>query len=217
MLSIVLPTKNEKENVGPLFQRIEEALEGVDYEVVVVDDSDDDTAEIAAALGERAAYDVRVIRRGREERAGGLSAAVVRGARAASAPWVCVMDADLQHPPEVIRELLLRAADGDVDVVVASRYCPSGDSNGFGRLRAFVSQTVTKSARLLFPRRLQGVSDPMSGFFLLRREGIELDRLRPQGFKILLEILATHGGLRRAEIPFEFGTRYAGDSKASLR
>jgi glycosyltransferase involved in cell wall biosynthesis len=215
-LTIVLPTKNERGNIGPLFARLEEALEEVDFEVVVVDDSDDETAEIAAALGEHTPFGVRVIHRPREERSGGLSAAVVRGVRAASARWVCVMDADLQHPPDVIRALLLRAGGGDVDMVVASRYCPSGASKGFGRLRAFVSQAVTKSARVLFPRRLRGVSDPMSGFFLFRREGVELDRLRPQGFKILLEILATHGALRRAEVPFEFGTRHAGDSKASL-
>jgi dolichol-phosphate mannosyltransferase len=216
-LSIVLPTKNEQENIPALFARIEESLGRTDFEILVVDDSDDDTAKIAEELGERTQYEVRVIKRGKEQRGGGLSSAVVAGARTAEAPWVCVMDADLQHPPEVLSELLQRAAYGNVDVVVASRYCSTGSATGFGKLRALVSRAVTASARVLFPRRLQGVSDPMSGFFLFRRDAVELDRLRPQGFKILLEILAAHDGLRRAEVPFQFGVRNAGDSKASVR
>jgi dolichol-phosphate mannosyltransferase len=217
VVSIVLPTKNEQENIPYLFKRIEKELGRNELEVIVVDDSDDNTAEVARETGSHASYDVRVIKREQDERGGGLSSAVVAGARAAKAPWVCVMDADLQHPPEVVDELLRRAESGDVDVVVASRYCSDGSASGFGHLRAFVSRTVTKSASWLFPRRLRGVSDPMSGFFMFRRDSVDLDRLQPQGFKILLEILATHGSLRKAEVPFTFGSRIAGDSKASLR
>lgn len=217
VLTIVLPTKDERENIPRLFEAIERALGPTALEVVVVDDSDDDTAEIALETGEQVPYDVRVIKRQKDERSGGLASAVVEGTRSARAPWVCVMDADMQHPPDVVRELLDRAEWGDVDVVVASRYCEDGSSNSFGRARSLISRAVTGSARLLFPKRLQGVSDPMSGFFVFRREAVDLGRLRPQGFKILLEILASHGDLRRAEVPFEFGTRAAGDSKASLR
>ena len=216
-VSIVLPTRNEQENIPYLFKRIEKALGRNDLEIIVVDDSDDNTAEVAERAGSRAPYDVQVIKREHDERSGGLSSAVVAGARAAKAPWVCVMDADLQHPPEVVGELLQRAESGDVDVVVASRYCSDGSASGFGHVRSFVSRAFTRSACWLFPHRLRGVSDPMSGFFMFRRDSVDLDRLRPQGFKILLEILATHGSLQRAEVPFQFGSRNAGDSKASLR
>ncbi len=216
-VSIILPTKNEQGNIPALFAQIEQALGGSDIEVIVVDDSDDKTAEIASEAGERMPYSVRVIRRDENERRGGLSSAVVAGTRSARGRWVCVMDADLQHPPEVVGELLDRAESDDADLVVASRYCSNGSSSGFGHVRAFVSRAVTRSACLLFPRRLQGITDPMSGFFLFRRESVDLDRLQPQGFKILLEILATHQSLRRDEVPFQFGTRNAGDSKASMR
>jgi dolichol-phosphate mannosyltransferase len=216
-VSIILPTKNEQGNIPQLFTCIDQALGRRDIEVIVVDDSDDDTAEIASEVGEHARYSVRVIKRDENERRGGLSSAVVAGTRSARAPWICVMDADLQHPPEVVGQLLDRAECGDVDLIVASRYCTNGSASGFGHLRAFVSRAVTRSACVLFPRRLQGVTDPMSGFFLFRRDSVDLDRLKPQGFKILLEILATHGGLRRAEVPFQFGIRNAGDSKASVR
>ena len=125
------------------------------------------------------------------------------------------MDADLQHPPAVIPDLLARAEADDVDMVVASRYCRDGALN-FGAGRALLSLASTNAARILFPRRLRRVSDPMSGFFLVRRSSVPLDRLRPRGFKILLEILVRARKLRVDEVPFEFGVRHSGESKASL-
>ncbi len=129
------------------------------------------------------------------------------------------MDADLQHPPEIIERLVARANEGDADVVLASRHCDGGETAdpAFSGLRSFLSWGSTASARLLFPARLRGVTDPMSGFFLVRRDALELDRLRPRGFKILLEILGRTRGLKIAEVPFTFGERHAGESKASLR
>jgi putative flippase GtrA len=125
------------------------------------------------------------------------------------------MDADLQHPPAVIPDLLARAEAGDVDVVVASRYCENGALK-FGAGRALLSLASTNAARILFPRCLRRVTDPMSGFFLVRRESVQVDRLRPRGFKILLEILVRARKLRVDEVPFEFGVRHSGESKASL-
>jgi hypothetical protein len=125
------------------------------------------------------------------------------------------MDADLQHPPELVPELMRRAVEGDLDLVVASRRCEGG-ADGFGLLRGLLSEISTFAARRLFPQRLRTISDPMSGFFLLRRDAVTLERLRPRGFKILLELLLRNPDLRVDEVPFRFGRRYAGESKASL-
>ena len=213
-VSIVVPTRNEAGNVGPLVDRLAELP--LEAEVVFVDDSTDDTPAAVERAGQRSEILVRLIHRRPEERKGGLGGAVVEGLRAARAPWVCVMDADLQHPPERVQALVARAEEGDVDLVVASRYANGGTSN-LGAARGAVSRLSNLAARLLFPRRLRGVTDPMTGFFLVRKDAIDPDALRPQGFKILLEILARTRNLRVTEIPFDFGERYAGASKASLR
>jgi hypothetical protein len=127
------------------------------------------------------------------------------------------MDADLQHPPELLGALLEEARRSNADVVVASRYCPGGDVGDFSALRTTLSRSSALLARALFPRRLRRVSDPLSGFFLIRRGAVDLTCLRPRGFKILLEILVRGGPLTTGEVPFRFGERYAGESKASLR
>ena len=127
------------------------------------------------------------------------------------------MDADLQHPPELVAALLEQAESRELDVVVASRYCDQGDTGSFGWARAMASRSTTTAARLLFPRRLRSVTDPMSGFFLVRRDALDLDRLRPRGFKILLELLVRHPDLRAAEVSFTFGERRFGRSKAGIR
>jgi glycosyltransferase involved in cell wall biosynthesis len=217
LLSIVVPTKDERDNVAALVERLEAALPTVAMEVIFVDDSTDGTAELVEELAVESERDLVVLRQERQRRICGLGAAVVQGIRAARAPWVCVMDADLQHPPELIAALLEQGESRDIDIVVASRYSADGDANGFGWARAMASRSTTTAARLLFPHRLRDVRDPMSGFFLVRREALQLDGLRPRGFKILLEILVRHPHLRAAEVSFEFGERYAGRSKASVR
>ena len=140
------------------------------------------------------------------------------GIRAARAPFVCVMDADLQHPPELLEEMYLRG-DGD-GLGPGGRRAVSargGDKGTFGRLRSALSRLSTRAAVLLFPTRLWHVTDPMSGCFIVRREAVDLDRLRPRGFKILLEILVRTPGLRVSEVPLGFGERHAGHTKASAR
>lgn len=213
-LSLIVPTFNEGPNVRELLRRLAETLDSSVYEVVFVDDSTDDTPDIIRAAAAESAAPVRLIHR--ETPTGGLGGAVVTGIHAAKADWCLVMDGDLQHPPEVIPQLLARAARGDVDVVVASRYISGGTSTGLaGAVRATVSRVSTLLTKAMFPRKLHGCSDPMTGFFLLRRSTVELDALRPRGFKILLEILARRQ-LRLAEVPFNFAERYAGESKASF-
>ena len=217
LLSIVVPTKNECDNVCALVERLEEVLPTVAMEIIFVDASTDATPDLIEALAPRCSHDVVLVRQRPDRRRSGLGGAVVQGLRAARAPWVCVMDADLQHPPELIAELLEEAESGDLDLVVASRYCDRGSADGLGWTRAMASRSTTGVARLLFPRRLRDVTDPMSGFFLLRRDAIKVDALRPRGFKILLELLIRHPALRAAEVSFTFGERHAGRSKATIR
>ena len=218
-LSLVIPTRNEADNVGELVARLDRALADATVEYIFVDDSDDGTEERLEEVRSRSHRPIRIIHRGEEDRADGLAGAVTEGMRAARGTWICVMDADLQHPPEVVERLVARAAEGDVDLVLGSRRREGGgvSTGGFTAIRSFLSQGSALSARLLFPKRLRNVTDPMSGFFLVRREAVDLDRLRPRGFKILLEIVARTPDLRVAEVPFYFDKRYAGESKASMR
>jgi glycosyltransferase involved in cell wall biosynthesis len=215
-VSVVIPTRNEAQNIEPLVGRLQEQLPFA-AEIIFVDDSSDDTPAAVERAARQAAIDVRLIHRSPGEREGGLGGAVLAGLRAARGTWVCVMDADLQHPPERVPDLLARAMQGNVDVVVASRYTAGGSPGSFGAAREAVSRLSNLGSRVCFPRRLRGVTDPMSGFFILRKDALDIDRLRPRGFKILLEILARSRGLRVGEVPFQFGERFAGDSKASVR
>jgi dolichol-phosphate mannosyltransferase len=217
-VTIVVPTYNESDNVPELVRRLEAVREqaGID-EVIFVDDSTDDTPAVIERTSKLAAVPVRLVHRTEAERAGGLSGAVVAGIAAAHSPWVLVMDADLQHPPEDVPRLMAAADGPNVDTVVASRYCAGGAAQGLDSgLRRLVSTGSTRLASLLFPLRLRRCTDSMTGFFAVRRDAIDLESLRPRGFKILLEILVRHR-VRVVEVPFVFATRRSGDSKASMR
>ncbi len=222
-LAVIVPTRNEAGNVATLVGRLGRALEhvrddGVVCEILFVDDSDDDTP--AAIEDVRSTWDGEIwcVHRRPGERWGGLGGAVVDGLRVTGADWICVIDGDLQHPPELVPSLFDRARSvgREVDLVVASRYCAQGSSQGLDLARTAISRLMTNVARLALPGHLNGVSDPMSGFFMVRHQAIRVGELRPDGFKILLEILVRSPGLRVAEIPFAFGDRHAGESKASL-
>jgi dolichol-phosphate mannosyltransferase len=216
-LCVVVPTFNERGNIAELVRRLTLALEGTAAEVIFVDDSTDDTPRVIEGVARSASLPVRLLHRPAGQRTGGLGGAVLAGFRAARAPWCLVMDGDLQHPPELAPALLSRGVAGSADVVVASRYCGGGDAGGLANgLRRAVSSTSTILTRAMFPRRLRDCTDPMTGFFAIRREGVDLDGLRPRGFKILLEILARQD-LHVVEEPFVFGERFDGESKASLR
>jgi dolichol-phosphate mannosyltransferase len=217
VLTVIVPTKNEAGNIEPLLRRVEDAVGDAATEVIFVDDSSDETPAVITRAAEISGLDVRVVHRPPEQRADGLGGAVVEGIRAASGEWVCVMDADLQHPPEIIPQLLQRARADRVDLVIASRFAPTAEVGGLNALRVVASLLTRLSAQLLFPQRLSRVADPLSGFFLFKRLAVDPDRLRPRGFKILLEILVRFPALTTAEVPFHFQARYSGASKADTR
>jgi dolichol-phosphate mannosyltransferase len=217
LLSVVVPTRNEAGNVGPLVERLQAALAGVHAELCFVDDSDDETpALLERLMAEQAGGQVRCLFRSGSERQGGLSTAVVAGLRMAAGRYVCVMDADLQHPPETIRDMLA-AAQGGADVVVGSRYVAGGSVGGLdGLTRRMVSRGATRVARLLFSEARQ-TADPLSGFFLCRRALLDGIEFRPVGFKILLELLVCVPGIEVRDVPLRFQPREAGVSKASMK
>jgi dolichol-phosphate mannosyltransferase len=217
-LSVIVPTRNEAENVDMLLQSIRQAIMGTNTEVIFVDDSTDDTpAVVNAAIGKFPELHVRLIHRTGEERTGGLGGAVVVGLQAAQAEYACVMDGDLQHPPSLLPVLLKTAIDQQVDLVVATRRSQASEVSGLNTVRNLISKTLDLIARGFFPRQLRGVSDPLTGFFLVRVDSIAINSLRPKGFKILLEILVRNPSLKKGEVPFHFGERFAGQSKASAK
>jgi dolichol-phosphate mannosyltransferase len=220
-LTVVVPTRNEAGNIDLLIDRLGAALAGWAAELLVVDDSDDDTPRRVlrrAEAGRTEGLALRVLHRAPGARAGGLGTAVVLGLAEARGRWVVVMDGDLQHPPELVPELVAAGRRTNADIVVASRHVTGGDAGGLdGAARAAVSGAATRLAQAAFPRRLGGISDPMSGFFAVRPAALELDQLRPDGFKILLEILVRTPRLRTHEVGFAFAPRHAGDSKASAK
>lgn len=218
--SIVIPVMNESDNILPLVRRIYAAVRGLNVEVIFVDDSRDslsvDAVTVAGSMYNDASFDVRILHREGEKRWGGLSGAVADGMKIALSNQVLVMDGDLQHPPEIIPAMLDAAQSHDV--VIASRYCDGGSAGGLdGGIRHIVSRGSTMLAKLFFPKRLRTVSDPMTGFFLIDTTKIIPSRLRPKGFKILLEILATHPRLTRTEVALQFAERVAGESHGSLK
>lgn len=217
-LTVVLPTRNERDNVAPLLAALVPALDGILAELVVVDDSTDGTAEEFARHADSLPFPLRLVVRPPADRRRGLAADVVRGFGAALGDYVCVMDADLQHPPALARELLETAQQERADVVIASRYVAGGSAGGLANgLRHAASQSSNLVTRLLFPRRVWPVRDPMSGCFVARRAVLRRGRLRPVGYKILLEVLVRCRPRHVRELPYQMDSRHAGHSKANLR
>ncbi len=209
-LSVIVPTFNERDNVTTLFRRLETALADVAFEVIFVDDnSPDGTWEVVRALA-REDGRVRCIRRiGRR----GLSGACIEGILASSAPFAAVIDADLQHDETQLSKMLALLQGGEFDLVVGSRYVEGGSADSFNRQRAGASALATEVAKRVLRVK---IADPMSGFFMIRRDRFEqlAPQLSTQGFKILLDIVATaRGSLRVKEIPYAFGSRLHGESK----
>ena len=214
ILSVIVPTFNESQNVAELMRRLERALDGVAWEAVIVDDnSPDGTSAVAKAIAAKNPR-LRCIRRlGRR----GLAGACLEGILSSSAPYVAVIDGDLQHDEAVLPRMLKRLAGDEADLVVGSRYTEGTVGDGLSGSRKTYSHTATGLARQLLGTDL---SDPMSGFFMVRRECFEqvADRLSPIGFKILLDLVLTaHGNLRIAEEPYTFRERHAGESKFDMR
>jgi dolichol-phosphate mannosyltransferase len=209
-LSLIVPTFRERDNIAPLVQQIARSLDGVDYEVVFVDDdSRDGTEELIAELS--AKYPVRIVVRKDKK---GLASAVVDGFAHARGRAVGVMDADLQHPPQVL-PALLRALEDGADMAIGSRYVKGGGCEGWSLMRRFMSKGAGVLAHLFLPTT-RGIADPMSGYFMFRPEVIAGASLHPTGYKILLEILVAGSPHRVTEVPFMFVTRERGESKLRL-
>jgi dolichol-phosphate mannosyltransferase len=209
-LSIIVPTFNERENVAELTDRLRQCLEHRSWEVIFVDDdSPDGTADLVREL---AAVDwrVRCIQRiGRR----GLSSACIEGMLATSAPYLAVIDADLQHDERLLPKMLDTLKQGEADIIVGSRYAPGGDISEWNPGRARISRFATRLSRGLVPEDL---TDPMSGFFMMRRS-VFIDTVRELsaiGFKILTDLFASFPQpLRFKELPYRFRHRHAGKSK----
>lgn len=209
-LTVVIPTYSERENIAELVDRLAQTLSGIAWEAVFVDDDSlDGTALLAKTIAARDPR-IRCIRRvGRR----GLSGACIEGILSSSAPVVAVMDADLQHDETLLPEMFGAIEDG-ADLVIASRYVAGGSSDaGFSGIRQWGSEVATRAARALMGIR---VSDPMSGFFMIRRDVIEKHAaaLAGEGYKLLMDILWVAGkSLRIMEISYHFRERRAGESK----
>lgn len=212
MVAIVIPTFNEASNVEQLVARIRSAMAGTQYEVLFVDDSTDQTPDV---LGRIAAQDPRVRYIHREGQRG-LASAVVAGFEQARGDVLVVMDADLQHPPEMIPTLLSGMAQTGADIVVPCRYMEGGSTAGFSSLRKAMSLVAKWLAQALLScaRRTR---DPLSGFFVLKRSVIEGANLQPIGWKVLLEVLARGNYRLVLDVPYAFRARNSGISKMTLR
>jgi dolichol-phosphate mannosyltransferase len=214
-LGLVIPTLNEAGNIPTLLNRLQSVLENmeIDYELIIVDDdSQDGTVDVVQNYSRSDPRVRLLVRKGQR----GLAGAVIHGWRHTDATLLGVIDADLQHPPEILPALL--DAIKRHDIAIASRYTtPNHDSvSDWSKVRYFISRCSTWATRPL-QRKGVRVKDPMSGYFVVRRECVEGLNLQPRGFKILLEILVK-GRLRNAaEIPFRFATRLAGKSKADFK
>jgi dolichol-phosphate mannosyltransferase len=209
-ISIVVPTFSEAENIAELHARLNAVLGAESWELIFVDDdSPDGTADLARALSNKDQR-VRCIQRiGRR----GLSTAVVEGALSSSAPYVAVMDADLQHDESILPAMLHELRSRNLDIVVGSRYVAGGDTGNWNESRKTISRIANRMARGLVPEDLH---DPMSGFFAVRSEALRdaARRLSGYGYKILLDLFVSAGRpLQFAEVPYTFKPRVHGHSK----
>jgi dolichol-phosphate mannosyltransferase len=209
-LAVVIPTMNERDNVPILVQRLNRVLAGIAWEAIFVDDdSPDGTADLVREIGRRQPH-IRVVQRlGRR----GLSSACIEGILASSAPYVAVMDGDLQHDEALLPAMLAEIKAARLDIVIASRYAGSGSVGDWQRSRVLISTFAGRLGRTVIKAEL---SDPMSGFFMITRDAFAatMRSLSGQGFKILLDLFASSPRpLAFAEMPLTFRRRLHGESK----
>ena len=210
LLTVVIPVLNEQDNIAALVDCLEEALANIAWEVIFVDDNSTDGTRAAVATIAARDPRVRLLHRiGRR----GLSSAFIEGAQASLAPFVAAMDGDLQHDETVLPRMLNALRDEGYDIAIGSRYVDGGGVGTWDRKRAGMSNLATRLSRMVLRTP---VSDPMSGFFMIRRATFEqaVRQLSAMGFKILLNIVASLPGRPRiVELPYEFRSRLAGESK----
>jgi dolichol-phosphate mannosyltransferase len=215
MISIVIPTYKEADSIQEVIRRSGAAMaqSGEEYELIVVDDnSGDGTAELAEQLGSE--FHVRVLRRAGRL---GLATAVVDGWKLAQGDLLGVIDADLQHPPEILNALAAALRQSNAELAVASRYIVGGGTSDWEFSRRAISSGATHMAASVLPLKLSAVSDPMSGMFVVRAAAIAGAELTPLGYKILLEVLAKGRIEHIVEVPYQFEERTLGSSKLGPR
>jgi dolichol-phosphate mannosyltransferase len=213
--TIVIPTFNERDNIETLLRRLVAALPEHDSEIVFVDDSTDDTPAVIRRAALTCPIPITVHHR--ERGTGGLGGAVVEGMRLARGAWIVVLDADLQHPPEIVPDLIAAGMRDGADLVVGTRYAGGGSTDGLtDGYRRLVSGGSTLATKLIFRNSLLQVSDPMSGLFAVRAGSLEIEQLRPLGYKVLLELVVRNRPGRIVEVPYAFQQRHAGESKSTL-
>jgi len=212
LLSLVIPTYNERPSIVPLIQRTAVILGKslTDFEIIVVDDdSPDRTWEAVQELAQQNGC-LKLIRRQDQK---DLATAVLTGWKAGTGKFLGVMDGDLQHPPEVLPSLLRTMLDSQVDIAIASRNVPGGGVSEWRPFRKLIALGARLITVLVLPKVVQSVRDPMSGYFLMKRAVIESVALRPIGYKILLEVLARGKYQTVTEVPYMFDERKKGESK----
>jgi dolichol-phosphate mannosyltransferase len=213
-LALVIPTLCEAENIGGLLNHVCSVLDSVEisYEILVVDDdSPDGTGEAVSAISRKDPRVRLLVRKGQR----GLSGAILHGWQNTNAAILGVMDADLQHPPELLPQLFAAIQAGS-DIAIGSRYTPGGGVGGWNPVRKLLSAAAVW---VTWPLQKAGLraKDPMSGFFMVRRRCVEQVTFQRSGFKLLLEVLVRGRISSVAEVPFAFGSRYRGASKAGFR
>lgn len=213
-LAVIIPSYNERDNVRPMIERLDQALQGIEWEAIYVDDdSKDKTYELVREIAQTDPR-IRCIHRvGRR----GLSSAAIEGMMATSAPYIAVIDADLQHDERILPQMLQKMKQDNLEVVVGSRYIEGGGVGQWDGTRQWMSQLATKLGQLLIRCQL---SDPMSGYFMVQRSFLlrVVPRLSGRGYKILLDLFATAKvPVLFAEVPYQFRDRHAGESKLSIK
>jgi len=208
-LSIVVPSFNESGNVRPLVEQLDAALANIDHEIVFVDDSKDNTPDVIREIMKEKPH-VRL-----EHRVGetGLATAVLKGFSLAEGDYIAVMDADLQHPPAILKYMYYALEEG-YDFCIPSRFIPGGSDGGLNLYRKFVSGVARYIGKIALPC-LRKVTDPTSGLFMFKREALKDADLQPIGWKIMVEVLAMCTYDSIIEIPYTFQDREAGESKLS--
>jgi len=212
-ISIIIPTLNEKENINELLKRIRESLNDIKYEIIFVDDgSKDGTIEEIEEL-KRKYKNIKIIERRYRK---GLSSAFIDGIKHSNGKYIVLMDADLQHPPELLRKMYEKALDG-YDLVIASRYIKGGKIENWNIIREFISKTSIFIAYIFLPEILK-VKDPLSGYFLIKKDLLNNFKISdPFSYKVLLDILVKVNYNKLIEIPYTFKERKHGKSKLGKR
>jgi len=208
-ISIIIPTLNEKENINELVKRIIESLNDIKYEIIFVDDgSKDGTIEEIEKL-KRKYKNIKIVERGYRK---GLSSAFIDGIKYSDGKYLVLMDADLQHPPELLRKMYEKALEG-CDLVIASRYIKGGKIENWNIIRELISKTSKIISYILLPETLK-VRDPLSGYFLIKKELLDnFNVSNPFSYKVLLDILVKVNYNKLIEIPYTFKEREHGKSK----